>query len=322
MEDPQDVSPETEGVCVLCGQPLGGDPFVMESADSALITVCARCATHDQISEQEAPAPESPPADPAREALSLFQELIDGHAKQAEDLRSLTSFVEELLAEVAVWRSRAETLRDRYRALEAEAERVQGRLRRAEDLLSVSALLPDGTEGQESPVQTTGRQFETAEASAAAPAVPLTLEHVRAAQRYFNETRFVEKLRSVRRSLGPATVSLQPAPGPEPRILITAAWDIVWYQYLVIIAEDMDPEERVTLFGEGMELSELAHAYKMDNASLDDHGRVDASELEVSLLAEGTELLTDMPAERAAAIDDATEEIWEQRSQPEFRWDD
>jgi hypothetical protein len=322
MEDPQDVSPETEGVCALCGESLGSDPFVMETADGALITVCARCATQDVIPAQEVVAPEGSPPDPAKEALSLFGELIDEHARQADDLRSLASFVEELLAEAALWRSRAETLRDRYRALEAEVERVQGRLRRAEDLLSVSALLPEETEGQEGPPETARQQFETAEATSAAPAVPLTLEHVRAAQRYFNETRFVEKLRSVRRSLGPARVSLQPAPGPEPRILITAAWDIVWYQYLVRIAEEMDPDERVTLFGEGMELSELAHAYKMDNASLDDHGRVDASELEVSLLAEGTELLTDMPAERAAAIDDATEEIWEQHSQPEFRWDD
>jgi len=66
----------------------------------------------------------------------------------------------------------------------------------------------------------------------------------------------------------------------------------------------------------------LAPHFRVENATLDQGGRVDASELELALLAQAPELLTEMPADRAAAIDDATEEIWNKRGQPEFRWDD
>jgi hypothetical protein len=54
---------------------------------------------------------------------------------------------------------------------------------------------------------------------------------------------------------------------------------------------------------------------------MDDRGCIDASELEVELLNDQP-LLTDMTAEEEAAMDDATEEIWDRHNMPEFRWDD
>lgn len=75
-------------------------------------------------------------------------------------------------------------------------------------------------------------------------------------------------------------------------------------------------------YAEGMELSELAPQFLEDNAALDQGGRVDASELELALLANPPELITELPPERAIELEDATEEIWNKRGQPEFRWDD
>jgi len=132
----------------------------------------------------------------------------------------------------------------------------------------------------------------------------------------------VEKMRSVRRSLGRPVVSLLRVPGEGDKVLLTIAWEIVWYQYLLDLDESRAADEAAELFTEGMELSELADRFKLANAELDDRGRLDASELEVALLHDEAELLTHFSPEQDAALDDATEEIWDRHTAPEFRWDD
>lgn len=150
----------------------------------------------------------------------------------------------------------------------------------------------------------------------------LTADDVRLVQRYFAESAATEKMRAVRRSLGRPLVNLHPVAGDRPRVMVTIAWEIVWYQFLVELAPELGSGDRVFAFAEGMELDELAPHFRVENATLDQGGRVDASELELALLAQPPELLTEMPPDRAAALDDATEEIWNKRGQPEFRWDD
>jgi hypothetical protein len=44
--------------------------------------------------------------------------------------------------------------------------------------------------------------------------------------------------------------------------------------------------------------------------------------LEVRLLSDPSVLITEMNSEETQALEDATEEIWEQRINPEFKWDD
>ena len=97
--------------------------------------------------------------------------------------------------------------------------------------------------------------------------------------------------------------------------------DIVWYQYLVNLRKEAPPEERVALFREGMDLAELAEHFREKNASIDDDGRLDASELEVRLLSDPTVLITDISPDEDRALEDATEEIWDQHISPEFKWD-
>ncbi len=167
----------------------------------------------------------------------------------------------------------------------------------------------------------------------APPAGPATAEHhdqpvfllpeVQIAQRYFNESQFTNRVRDVRKSLGKPKANLTKLVGAEPpRAIITVFWDIIWYQYLVDLRRDIPSDQRVTLHREGMDLGELTPLFKEKNASVDDTGRLDASELEVKLLSDPSTLISEMSVEDERALEDATEEIWDQKTAPEFRWDD
>ena len=142
------------------------------------------------------------------------------------------------------------------------------------------------------------------------------------AQRYYNESSFTGRIRDVRRSLGKPRANLTKLPGPVPKALLTITWDIIWYQYLIDLRRDVPSDQRIVLHREGLDLDELASIFKEKNASIDDEGRLDASELEVKLLSDPTVLLTEMTPEEERALEDATEEIWDQRTAPEFKWDD
>jgi hypothetical protein len=148
------------------------------------------------------------------------------------------------------------------------------------------------------------------------------IEEVQAAQRYFNESPFTGKTRDVQVSLGRPRANLTRAAGSEPRAFVTIAWDIVWYQYLVDLRLDVPSDQRVVLHREGMDLDELAHQFKEKNAIINDGGRLDASELEIKLLSDPTTLITEMAPDAEKALEDATEEIWDQHIAPEFKWDD
>jgi hypothetical protein len=147
------------------------------------------------------------------------------------------------------------------------------------------------------------------------------LPEVQIAQRYFNESQFTNRIRDVRKSLGKPKANLTKVVGAEPRALVTVFWDIIWYQYLVDLRRDIPADTRVLLHREGMDLEELTPAFREKNASVDDEGRLDASELEVKLLSDPSTLITEMSIDEERALEDATEEIWDQRTAPEFKWD-
>jgi hypothetical protein len=175
-------------------------------------------------------------------------------------------------------------------------------------VLQSSVIVPPPAEPAPAAVQGHGETF--------------SLGEIQLAQRYFNESPFTERVRDVRHSLGKPKINVSRIQGPEPRVLITVLWDIVWYQYLVNLRKEAPVDERVALFREGMDLDELAPHFRDKNASVDDDGRLDASELEVRLLSDPTVLITEMDADEERALEDATEEIWDQHIAPEFKWDD
>jgi hypothetical protein len=282
--------------------------------------------------------------------------LLASLERQRADQRLLSEVAEllrELVEEVAHWQATAMEADKKSHSLETELARVQERLRKSDDLLYATA--ETATPSVTTPSVATSSAATTS--SAAAPSTDLwvaehrsggspiasgpygpdrdrtaqapdaddsslSLDEVHISQRHFNDSPFVEKMGSVRRSLGRPAVSLLKVAGDARKTLLTVAWEIVWYQYLLDLDEGCPEEDRALLFSEGMELVELADRFKQPNAELDDHGRLDASELEVSLLHNETDLLTHFSPEQDAALDDATEEIWDRHTMPEFRWDD
>ena len=264
-------------------------------------------------------------AQPARsfsDAVEARGAVLAAIERQRGDHRLFADVAEllgELEDEVAHWQTVALEAEKQARSLEAELARTRERLRKSDDLLSTGSDRP--------PVlpATATRGGPIRHQPAPAPEgteVTLTLDEVHVSQRHFNDSPFVEKMRSVRRSLGRPAVSLLKVPGEGGKVLLTVAWEIVWYQYLLDLDETCAADECAELFAEGMELVELSDRFKLSNAELDDQGRLDASELEVAQLHDESELLTHFSAEQDAALDDATEEIWDRHTTPEFRWDD
>jgi hypothetical protein len=270
------------------------------------------------------------------------KELLSCRADEQSQLEEIGHFIENLARAVTHWQNTAAEFEQRARTLEGEVGRLRERLQRAEELLSSGTTLEAVTPSERAPQPLGKVSFEGATGTAAeplheqdlpaphfpepAPEVDVAprvfgVEELRLAQRFFNESQFTEKNRSVRRSLGRPMVNLTPVAGGVPQILATVGWEIVWYQYLISLDEDLEPAERVTLFAEGMELDELNAAFTRSNANLDDEGRIDASELEFSLLGDRSEIIDDTSPEQVV-LEDATEEIWDRHTAPEFRWDD
>lgn len=344
--------------CALCGGSIEDDATVVQTSDGSTATLCASCA---RSLDQYVPAvptvdsPDTPATAPPSDQLAInFPEAI--HISE-----SLTAFLQQLDPAVEELQGSLIAAEKQIHTLEVEVVRLKERLRHAEELLaqppsppSAATLPPPMPEFTSPPppppvLQATPEEMagafgieaeiagaagvDATETEAATGAIEsdradawrragLTADDARLVQRYFAESEATEKMRAVRRSLGRPAVNLHPLAGNRLRIMVTIAWEIVWYQYLVELTPDLDPDDRILAFAEGMELEELAPHFRVENATLDQGGRVDASELELELLTHPPELITEMPADRAAALDDATEEIWNKRGQPEFRWDD
>jgi hypothetical protein len=326
--------------CAICENPLGDDAKEMLD-DGEILRVCGACAL-----QREPGGPnqaDGPSVIAEAEARSkTVQELLSCRVDAQSQLEEIGQFIENLARAVTHWQDLAAEFEQRSRELEGEVRRLRERLQRAEGLLSAQPTksASSGSAGHEpagawalpSDEMRTGLSPSSAPATLPPPHFPeaaprvdvasgFEVEDLRLAQRLFSESSFTEKTRSVRRSLGKPIVNLTAVAGPQRRILATVAWEIVWYQYLINLDESVDQGERVTLYGEGMQLEELPAAFRERNAVLDDEGRIDASELEFSLLGENAEIIDDRSPEQAA-LEDATEEIWDKHSAPEFRWDD
>ncbi len=322
MQEPWDLTPMTGDQCALCGDLLNDGGTAIEADGARLLQVCGACAadraagTATDTAEQPAAASDETIVETAR---ALLDTMIGQRAQEHASLRDLTGLIDRLDDELARSQMSALGLEERIHVLETELERTREQLRRAEDLFATSqSTAPDRTMN--------GGGHAAAHSSEQTPDVvvsvtELTGEDVRMSQRLFNESPFIEKTRGVRRSLGRPIVNLARVTGGGRKTLLTVAWDIVWYQYLL----DLSPEPEdvpVDLFAEGLELSELSAPFKEANGIIDDQGRFDASELELSLERDHPAHLAAREDEGDHAMDDATEEIWGKASMPEFRWDD
>ncbi|GAB4247767.1 MAG: hypothetical protein Kow00122_05110 [Thermoleophilia bacterium] len=330
MDNEWDTSPMTGDQCALCEAPLDEKTHLIETEDGALLRVCGACALRSRSSRPPADA-RANTGDPADTEVATTCEALRRLASGKEEERALLERVAELLTalttDLAYWQKQALHLESRIRTLEGELARTRERLQKTQEILAAPAAA--ASTPAEVPAPSAGRECATPHFPPRAPEVAVqeaafSVEDIRAIQRLFNESPFTEKMRSVRRSLGRPIVNVAPVQSAGKSALVTVAWEIVWYQYLIEWGEAGESPGSATLFAEGMELTELSDGFKQPNAALDDQGRLDASEIEVSLLKEDqdTRLLSDMSAADEAALEDATEEVWDRHSLPEFKWDD
>jgi hypothetical protein len=335
-------------LCPDCAAETGAEPAGTANAG----------AFPEDLPEEPASAGANDPLEMTRELLNPINDLVGLQKEVQAALERLAASLERFATEMISGSSgRSPNLETRLHELEDELDKTKTRLHDAESLLLGATTGPipiSAAWDEESPASLSDTlapsgpaSVPTAEQAAAdsgdfatpppisspapiappAPATPptpeetFTLEEIQLAQRYFNESEFTERIRAVRRGLGKPQANLSRLIG-NPRVLVTVAWDIVWYQYLVDLGKDTPAEDRVALFREGMDVSELSEYCRLKNSSVDDEGRLDASELEVRLLSDPTVLITEMSDEEEKALEDATEEIWNQHTRPEFKWDD
>lgn len=321
MQGPWDLTSTTGDQCALCGELLEDGGTTIEADGAKLLQLCGACAADRTAGAEADEAEQSADASGAsaiETARALLHTMIEERAREHASLGELTGLIDRLDDELARSQMSALTLEERIHILETELERTREQLRRVEDLLATSQSAPDlAMDGGDHAPPPSSEQTPEVVVSV----TELTGEDVRMSQRLFNESPFIDKTRGVRRSLGRPIVNLARVTGGGRKTLLTVAWDIVWYQYLL----DLSPEPEdvpVDLFAEGMELSELSAPFKEANSMIDDQGRFDASELELSLERDHPAHLAAREDEGDQAMDDATEEIWGKASMPEFRWDD
>jgi len=327
MDKPQDLDPHATDrdarwgeTCVLCGVTLGQDAEDVSMEDGSVVSLCAQCAGDeraDQASVVSSRSLDDEDVTPAGRARALIAYLIHRRTREESLLDALGAIVDDLQSQLAAAQLTTFEQDEHIRSLTAELDRMSERLRRAEEFPVAAGGLPGAVAGGEHAAP----QFPEPAPQVSAGVAELTPDDVYTVQRAFNDSVYIEKMRSVRRGLGKPIVNVAGVAGPDRRALLTVAWDIVWYQYFIDLSEDPDASG-ATLFAEGMELSELSDAFKQSNAMIDDQGRLDASELALSVERDHPANEANLDDDEAQNLEDATEEIWEGTSMPEFRWDD
>ncbi len=322
MDDSWKQSLMTGDQCALCEEPLGEEPVELEE-EGRLLMICGKCALERRraTSEQDHARPQATELlQAAQTRAAILDEILEYRQAEESQLQGLRDFIDKMADALSAGEAAAEDLRLRLRQSQADFAKLEDRVRRMESsarMQSVSAApTPQSGEPAEpasvqghSPPPTPELSLEPAE---------FAVEDLHLVQRLFNESEFTDKMRSIRRSLGSPVVHLAPVSGRR-QVLMTVAWEIVWYQFLIELSEDA--EQPVALFGEGMELEELGGRFGQGNAGLDDNGRLDASELEFELLEDPDSVISDTSPGQTA-LEDATEEVWDRQGSPEFRWED
>lgn len=298
----------------------------LQEAELSLTSAAAAASASDQILDAAAVPPAAEPAPleptplwPPTELGSTVDALMPLPGEEVPLYPGASASPDELLSPDLLSSSEAAEAPEVFESPEAP----EG----PEALASPLAFEPAETRADSPPTEPVTVSAGTAGGPAPAgegdDSSTFRIDEVQAAQRFYNESPFTSRIRDVHRSLGKPRANLTKVPGGEPRAIVTIAWDIVWYQYLVYLRRDLPSSyERVVLHREGMDLDELAYYFKEKNAVVNDGGRLDASELEVRLLSDPSALITEMTAEERRLLEDATEEIWDQRAAPEFKWDD
>jgi hypothetical protein len=103
-------------------------------------------------------------------------------------------------------------------------------------------------------------------------AVPTSAElKVERAVDLFNLSEHPRTISGIARTLGAPRVSAATSPHSAAEVVITVAWDLSWYQFVIDLA---DADEPVRMDARGQELAELPEQTREWNATAEEDGRV------------------------------------------------
>jgi hypothetical protein len=85
----------------------------------------------------------------------------------------------------------------------------------------------------------------------------------------FNTSEHLRTVTGLARTLGPPQVSATTSGGSAAEVVLTVAWDISWYQFVVDLSDSSNP---VRMESQGQEISELAEAARNWNARIEADG--------------------------------------------------
>jgi hypothetical protein len=85
----------------------------------------------------------------------------------------------------------------------------------------------------------------------------------------FNTSEHLRTVTGLARTLGPPQVSATASGGSAAEVLLTVAWDISWYQFVVDLSDSSDP---VRVESQGQEISELTEVVRNWNARVEADG--------------------------------------------------
>jgi hypothetical protein len=94
----------------------------------------------------------------------------------------------------------------------------------------------------------------------------------------FNSSEHLRTVTGLARTLGPPQVSATTAGGSAAEVLLTVAWDISWYQFVVDLSDSSDP---VRVEAQGQEISELTDLARNWNARVEADGSLAIDSAEV-----------------------------------------
>jgi hypothetical protein len=85
----------------------------------------------------------------------------------------------------------------------------------------------------------------------------------------FNTSEHLRTVTGLARTLGPPQVSASASGASAAEVLITVAWDISWYQFIVDLSDSNQP---VRMESQGQEIDELADEVRNWNARVESDG--------------------------------------------------
>jgi hypothetical protein len=106
---------------------------------------------------------------------------------------------------------------------------------------------------------------------AAAPADPAGHDKLSAAVLLFNESAYPRTISGIAKALGAPSVSVVAVGAQRPEVVITVAWELSWYQFLV---DEEQLRQPVRQLRRGEELEELAEEWRRQNATARSDGTI------------------------------------------------